>query len=194
MARNTYPVQETRSTLPEVDLLGALDRLHHRARGGSLFACHPREVPIAGLHCTVPRITVPVLTRPILSIPPPTHTQVTLPPYGSTTLTVEYTPNTLDHEEEGVVAVEGELVGRWEYHVSNGHKALRASGRLGREGLERAAEGRDVPSRLRPKAYARACVEASATATDHGRHGLCMLAPPALRRTSLSWWRKLCGT
>ncbi len=41
-----------------------------------------------------------------------------LAPYGSTELAVEYSPGTLDHEEEAVLVVEGEGFGRCEYHVS----------------------------------------------------------------------------
>lgn len=45
--------------------------------------------------------------------------QVSLPPYGSVELTVEYSPSTLDHEEEATIAVEGDAFGRIEYQVSH---------------------------------------------------------------------------
>ncbi|GFR48569.1 hypothetical protein Agub_g10471, partial [Astrephomene gubernaculifera] len=41
-----------------------------------------------------------------------------LPPYGRAELTVEYTPSTLDHEEEASVVVDGDVVGCWEFRVS----------------------------------------------------------------------------
>ncbi|KAG2493472.1 hypothetical protein HYH03_008289 [Edaphochlamys debaryana] len=42
---------------------------------------------------------------------------VTLPPYGAAELRLEYSPSTLDHDEEATVTIEGEGTGSWEYTV-----------------------------------------------------------------------------
>ncbi|PNW70067.1 hypothetical protein CHLRE_17g704300v5 [Chlamydomonas reinhardtii] len=46
-----------------------------------------------------------------------TPAMVTLPAYGRVELAVEYTPSTLDHEEEATITVDGDVVGCWEYNV-----------------------------------------------------------------------------
>ncbi|GLI64998.1 hypothetical protein VaNZ11_008424 [Volvox africanus] len=48
---------------------------------------------------------------------------VALPAYGSAELMIEYTPSTLDHEEEATITVDGDVVGTWEYNI-RGHGEL----------------------------------------------------------------------
>ncbi|KXZ50888.1 hypothetical protein GPECTOR_14g137 [Gonium pectorale] len=47
----------------------------------------------------------------------------TLPPYGSVELTVEYSPGTLDHDEDAMLTVDGDVVGTWEF-ILRGRGAL----------------------------------------------------------------------